>query len=106
MQDSCSAIVPAPRARRQGLRPRSLPQGGSLVLLLVAFLALPAWGTDRLVSTFGTDSGDCTVSPCRTLQYALSKIGSTGVSGTVKVAQGVYSENVSLTPAGTPDITD
>jgi hypothetical protein len=68
------------------------------VAALFAFLGLTynAQAADRLVSTLGSDSAnDCltSTSPCRTVGYALSQAGS---GDTVKVAAGLYLENLSV----------
>lgn len=46
------------------------------------------------VSTTGTDTGDCTVTPCRTITYAVSQAAAGDV---IAVAAGTYSESVSIT---------
>ena len=43
----------------------------------------------RLVSTGGTDSGDCTVSPCGTIAYAISQAAP---GETVSIAAGTYTQ--------------
>ena len=48
----------------------------------------------RYVSTGGTDTGDCTVSPCRTINYAVGQANSGDV---VSVASGTYLESVNVT---------
>ena len=48
----------------------------------------------RYVSTGGTDTGDCTVSPCRTISYAVGQANSGDV---VSVASGTYLESVNVT---------
>jgi hypothetical protein len=55
--------------------------------------AAAAKGT-RYVSTSGTDSGDCTLSPCQTIGYAVSQADA---KDTVQVAAGTYTESVSIT---------
>ena len=46
------------------------------------------------VSTTGTDAGDCTATPCRTISYAVSQAAAGDV---ISVAAGTYSESVSIT---------
>ena len=48
-----------------------------------------ATGTTRLVAMSGTDSGDCSSSPCTTITYAISQ----AVNGdTIEIAAGTYTE--------------
>ncbi len=51
---------------------------------------------DRYITDSGTDSGDCTnpISPCATIQYSINQSGD---GDTIKVAQGTYNENISIT---------
>src|SRR6185436_10095103 len=62
-------------------------------LLLFSFSLTPALSvlaaSTRLVSTTGSDSGDCTASPCATISYALSQSALTG-GDTISVAAGTY----------------
>jgi parallel beta-helix repeat protein len=46
------------------------------------------------VSTTGTDVGDCTAAPCRTINYAVSRASAGDV---IAVAAGTYNESVSIT---------
>ena len=70
--------------------------------LLVALAAVAATGSTapaaptatRHVSTAGTDAGNCTSSPCRTIGYA---VGQANAGDTVAVAAGTYAESVTLT---------
>jgi hypothetical protein len=55
--------------------------------------AARAAGNTRLVATTGTDSGNCTVSPCKTVNYAL---GQAVPYDTVKVAAGTYNQTVDI----------
>jgi parallel beta-helix repeat protein len=64
----------------------------SIALVLTA--AAGAAGTTRFVSPTGTDAGDCTASPCLTLNYA---VGQASAGDTVSVAAGTYAESVSVT---------
>jgi parallel beta-helix repeat protein len=65
-----------------------------LLVLSIAAFAAAASATIRNVSPSGTDSGACTVSPCRTISYAVSQ-SSTG--DVILVAHGTYAESVSIT---------
>ncbi len=47
----------------------------------------------RLVSTSGTDSGDCTVNPCRTIQFAINVANS---GDTILVSSGTYPEKLTI----------
>jgi len=49
---------------------------------------------NRTVSTTGTDAGDCTASPCRTINYA---IGQADAGDVISVTAGTYHESVSIT---------
>ncbi len=53
-----------------------------------------AAGSTRWVSTSGSDSGNCTVSPCLTIGYA---VGQAKPGNTISVAAGTYDESVSIT---------
>jgi hypothetical protein len=55
------------------------------MLVATAGSALAAPKTTRLVSTSGTDSGDCTAAPCRTIGYA---VGQASAGDTVSVGTG------------------
>jgi hypothetical protein len=46
------------------------------------------------VSTTGTDLGDCTAAPCRTINYAVARASAGDV---IAVAAGTYNESVSIT---------
>jgi hypothetical protein len=62
-------------------------------LLLYSFLLTPALpvlaASTRMVSTTGSDSGDCTASAYATISYALSQSALTG-GDTISVAAGTY----------------
>jgi len=63
------------------------------VLFLLIFVLVPgtlAAGTNRYVNTTGTDAGDCSVSACATIGYALSQSSS---GDTINVAAGTYIES-------------
>jgi parallel beta-helix repeat protein len=64
------------------------------MLVATAGSALAAPKTTRLVSTSGTDSGDCTAAPCRTIGYA---VGQAASGDTVSIAAGTYAESVAVT---------
>jgi parallel beta-helix repeat protein len=49
---------------------------------------------DRLVATTGTNTGDCSTSPCRTISYAVSQAAA---GDAISVAAGVYHESVNVT---------
>lgn len=51
-------------------------------------------GPSLHVSPSGTDTGDCTESPCRTINYAVSQASSGDV---ISVEAGTYNESVSIT---------
>jgi parallel beta-helix repeat protein len=59
----------------------------------VAFNRTSAAGT-RWVSPAGTDTGDCTAAPCRTIGYA---VGQADNGDVISVAAGTYQEAVSVT---------
>jgi parallel beta-helix repeat protein len=64
------------------------------VIALVITAGAGAAGTTRHVSPTGTDAGDCTASPCRTISYA---VGQANAGDTISVAAGTYAESVSVT---------
>ena len=64
------------------------------IVVATAGSALAAPKTTRLVSTSGTDSGDCTGAPCRTIGYA---VGQANAGDTVSVGTGTYAESVAVT---------
>jgi len=66
----------------------------AIVVVVTAGSALAAPKTTRVVSTSGTDSGDCTVAPCRTIGYA---VGQASAGDTVSVGTGTYAESVAVT---------
>jgi uncharacterized SAM-dependent methyltransferase len=56
-------------------------------------LASAADAADRLVSTSGTDSGNCTVTDCATVQYAVDQ----AITGdTVLIGTGSFVGNVNV----------
>ena len=77
----------------------------SFIFLLVFFFIgqpyyVAANGNTRYVSATGADSGDCTLNPCATIAYAISK----AVDGdTIDIAAGTYTEAGIL--VGNQDIT-
>ena len=66
----------------------------AVVVVVTAGSALAAPTATRLVSTSGTDTGDCTASPCRTIGYA---VGQASSGDTVSIAAGTYAESVAVT---------
>jgi parallel beta-helix repeat protein len=71
-----------------------LALAGAAFVALVMTAAAGAAGTTRYVSPTGTDAGDCTASPCRTITYA---VGQASPGDTISVASGTYTESVSVT---------
>lgn len=59
--------------------------------VLVFLAAIPMAAATRFVSPSGSDSGDCTLTPCRTISYA---VGQASAGDTVSVASGTYTESV------------
>src|SRR5258705_4849494 len=75
--------------------------GAIVMIALVVGATGQAQAADRFVSTAGSDTAnDClsSVSPCRTVGYALSQAAS---GDAVKVAGGSYRENVAVNTATT-----
>jgi hypothetical protein len=68
-----------------------------VLAFLIATDVARAQATKRLVSMTGVDSGDCTVDPCATIQFA-TDIATPG--DTILVSAGVYDENVSVRTNG------
>jgi parallel beta-helix repeat protein len=64
------------------------------VVGLTGSVASAAPKATRHVSTSGTDTGDCTASPCLTIGYA---IGQSSAGDTVSVASGTYHESLTVT---------
>lgn len=58
------------------------------IAILAIFFAASLSASTRLVTTGGSDSGDCTVTPCATLTYA---IGQAVTDDTVSVGPGTFS---------------
>ena len=61
------------------------------MVLLCAATAAPA--ATRFVSPTGSDSGNCTLTPCRTISYAVAQASAGDL---VSVASGTYAESVSI----------
>jgi hypothetical protein len=82
-------------ARRITARFIALAGAGALVTGVALFAPYAvAAGTTRLVSTSGTDTGDCVSTPCETLQYAVDQADS---GDTVSVGAGTYAQSVQIT---------
>src|SRR5215471_9498516 len=62
-----------------------------LAVCLFLLSTLPAQAVTRLLSPTGSDSGDCTSLPCKTIQYVNSQIPSGG-GDTVQFADGTYTD--------------
>ena len=67
----------------------------ALFLAMALGLAIPTQtaraATARYVATTGSDSGDCSSTPCLTINYA---VGQAAPGDTINVAAGTYAENV------------
>jgi len=70
------------------------PASGSPGYCTVGAVEYQAHPATRHVAPVGSDSGDCTASPCQTIGYA---VGQAGVFDTVAVAAGLYTEAVTIT---------
>jgi len=66
----------------------------SALAALVLTAAAGAAGATRHVSPTGTDAGDCSASPCRTISYAVAQANA---GDTISVASGTYAESVRVT---------
>jgi len=69
-------------------------------ILLGMFTAMPvqhakALGTDRYVSTTGSDSSDCSATPCRHISYAITQSGAV-TADQIHIAAGTYHENLTI----------
>jgi parallel beta-helix repeat protein len=76
------------------MRKRYLAVACAAIVGLTGSAAFAAPKATRYVSTSGTDSGDCTASPCLTIGYA---VGQANAGDTVSVASGTYAESVTVT---------
>jgi parallel beta-helix repeat protein len=65
-----------------------------LVILSLAAASVGASATIRHVSPSGSDTGSCTLSPCRTISYAVLQSSAGDV---ILVASGTYAESISVT---------
>lgn len=83
---------------RRGYLALTIGVGALLAGAAIAPLRVSAAGTDRYVSPFGVDTGDCTDSsnPCQTITYALSQADQTA-GDTIHLARGAYQEQVLVT---------
>ena len=59
--------------------------------IAVSLAGTASAATVRYVSSVGDDSGDCTMSPCRTIGYA---IGQSTSGDTIRIAAGLYAEHL------------
>jgi len=69
-------------------------------VLLGMFTAMPvqhakAFGGNRYVSTTGSNSGDCTLTPCLTIGYAIGVSGA-ATADQIHIAAGTYHENLTI----------
>jgi parallel beta-helix repeat protein len=65
-----------------------------LMVVFASFAAsAAASAATRYVSTHGVDTGDCTLTPCHTIGYA---VGQAAPGDTIKVAPGTYAESVTI----------
>jgi len=71
----------------------NIPRFLSVAVATLAATAA-ASATTRYVSASGADTGNCSSSPCRTIQYAVNQSGS---GDTINVSSGTYAETVSVT---------
>jgi parallel beta-helix repeat protein len=76
------------------MRTLYLALGCSALIAVTGSAAFAAPKATRYVSTSGSDAGECTASPCRTIGYA---VGQANAKDTVSVSSGTYDESVSVT---------
>jgi hypothetical protein len=62
-------------------------------ILITLLACLPCFAGTYYVATDGTDSGDCTVAACATVQYAFGQIPNSD-SHTIELAAGDYQEDI------------
>jgi hypothetical protein len=72
-----------------------------LATLFLILISAPSFATDRLVSTLGTDTGDCSSSACATIEYAWSQASP---GDTVSIGAGTfYEKDISTSTSGTSE---
>jgi hypothetical protein len=59
-------------------------------LLAILLMVVPVFATTRLVSTVGSDAGNCSLAACKTVGYALNQAA---IGDTISIAAGTYKEH-------------
>ncbi len=77
------------------------------ILFVMLAAATAASAATRYVSTHGTDAGNCSAAPCRTIGYAVTQ---SAPEDTINVASGTYAETVTISKRlaliGNPNLND
>ena len=74
--------------------------------LVYAVPAQATAGNTYLVTVGGTDTGDCTVSPCATVQYAIEQHRlAPGPADVIDIGPGSYAQNVDASDGADDDLT-